>query len=452
MTLRSRTNLLTLLIVIGVVLGALVGQIFLFDAGASQEALSQATGFWRSAGDIILMRPLKLIAAPLIFTSVLIGVTSVGDPKKLGLLGGATVLFYLLTMIFAVTLGVTLAATLQPGKGMPEEVKQAAAVSGQEQLEARDISTTEGAQDLGSAWGEILRLMIPDNFAQALVTPEYLSIITVTIFLGVGLLVAREKGKPFIKVVESLHEALMILVRAILWLMPIGVFFLVAASVGQMGLSTLVDVLARYVGTVFLGLGLHMFITLPLVLWLLARTNPFKYLWAIKPALLTAFGTSSSMATLPVTIETTSDLGGCSKRASGIVLPLGATINMDGTALYQGIAVIFMYQAFGYDLGFAQYLVIVLTATLSAVGAAGIPGGGLVTTIIILNAVNQTLAADNPDIPMLSVAAGLGLILPVDRILDMTRTMVNVWGDSVGARIITRLAPDVDEEKEKAFG
>jgi len=233
--------------------------------------------------------------------------------------------------------------------------------------------------------------------------------------------------------------------------MPIGVFFLVAASVGQMGLGTLVDALARYVGTVFLGLGIHMFVTLPLILWLLARTNPFKYLWAIKPALLTAFGTSSSMATLPVTIETTSDLGGCSKRASGLVLPLGATVNMDGTALYQGIAVIFMYQAFGYDLGFAQYLVIVLTATLSAVGAAGIPGGGLVTTIIILSAVNRTIAAGNPNIEMLPLAAGLGLILPVDRILDMTRTMVNVWGDSVGARIITRLAPDVEEEREKAF-
>jgi len=265
----------------------------------------------------------------------------------------------------------------------------------------------------------------------------------------VGLLLAKEKGKPVIELVESFHEALMIIVRAILWLMPIGVLLLVAWAVGSMGLSNLAGALAKYVASVFFGLGFHMFASLPLVLWLLARINPYKYMWSIRSALFTAFGTASSMATLPVTIEATRDLGGCSRRASGIVLPLGATVNMDGTALYQGIAVIFMFQAFGYDLHFASYMVIVLTATLAAVGAAGVPGGSLVTTLIIMNAVNVTLrgAAGFEPLPL----AAIGLILGVDRILDMTRTMVNVWGDSVGARIITRLAPDTEEAKEKAF-
>ncbi len=447
--LKSKTNILTALILLGVVLGALIGHFFLFDASASPEALAEKTGGWNFAGNLVLIRPLKLIAAPLIFTSVILGVTSVGDPKKLGVLGGVTLVFYVTTMILAVGTGVTMGASVRPGTGVPPEVTEAARAQGAAEATARP----DAGGDLGSAWAEILRLLVPDNFAEALVNPDYLSIITVCIFLGVGLLVVKEKAKPFLDVVESLHEALMALVRAILWLMPLGVLLLVAAAVGNMGLGVLASALATYVATVLGGLGVHMFIMLPMVLWVTTRVNPYVYMWRIRQALLTAFGTSSSVATLPVTIETTRDLGGCSKRASGLVLPLGATVNMDGTALYQGIAVIFMYQALAPDvaLGFSQYLVIVLTATLSAVGAAGIPGGSLVTTIIILNAVNQTLAANNPGIPLLSPAAGLALILPVDRVLDMCRTMVNVWGDSVGARVLTRLAPDVEEERAEAF-
>ena len=241
----------------------------------------------------------------------------------------------------------------------------------------------------------------------------------------------------------------MTIVMWVIWLMPLGVFFLVAAAVGQVGLEQLTASLARYVVIVLVGLLFHMFVTLPTVLWLATRSNPFKYMWGIKPALLTAFGTSSSMATLPVTIETAAEAG-CSKRAAGLVLPLGATVNMDGTALYQGITVIFLFQAFGYDLAFTEYVVVVLTATLAAVGAAGVPGGSLATIMIIITAVNTTLGAQGGDFKPLPVAA-IMLILPVDRFLDMLRTMVNVWGDSVGARIITRLAPDIEEEKEAAF-
>ncbi|TVQ31101.1 MAG: dicarboxylate/amino acid:cation symporter [Phycisphaeraceae bacterium] len=454
---QRKANILTVLILAGVVLGVLIGHFILWDPGLMlldpaerSERIQQNTGWWHAAGDFILMRPLKLIAMPLIFTSVLIGVTGVGDPKRLGVLGGATLVFYLATMIFAVTLGVTLGATLKPGDGVSEDLRAAAATVGEQHLGQRGLDDP-GQQDLGSAWRQILELMIPDNFVGAIVNEHFLSIITVTIVMGIGLLIAGPRGRPFIAVVESLHEALMILVRALLWIMPLGVMFLVAWSVGSMGLANLAGALGKYAGIVALGLGIHMFVTLPLVLWLVGRVNPYKYMWQMRPALFTAFGTASSMATLPVTIESATNLGGCSKRSAGIVLPLGATVNMDGTALYQGIAVIFMFQAFGYDLHFAQYLAIVLTATLAAVGAAGIPAGGLVTTIIIISAVNSTLAAGDPTIPALPLAAAIGLILPVDRILDMCRTSVNIWGDATGARIITRLAPDDVEEKEKAF-
>jgi len=451
MKLLSKTNLLTILILAGLVFGAIVGEAFLWDPNATPEQIEEATGGWKITGELILVRPLKLIALPIIFTSVLTGITSIGSARKLGVLGGATILFYLVTMIFAVGLGVTMGATIEPGAGIPPEVQQAALQAGEGRLTQVTPPDQEGG--LGAAWIGILRLLVPENFFEALATFEPLSIITATIALGVGLLLAGEKGRPFIEVIESLHEALMILIRAILWLIPLGVFFLVAWAVGSMGLSNLASAVAWYVVAVFAGLGLHMLVTLPLVLWVLVRINPYKYLWSIRAALLMAFGTASSLATLPITIETTRDYGGCSSRASGLVLPLGATINMDGTALYLGVAVIFLFQAFGYDLAFPQYLVIVLTATLAAVGAAGVPGGSLVTMLIIMAAVNQTLAGtviNGETIRPLPLEA-IGLIIGVDRILDMTRTMVNVWGDSVGARVITRLAPDIEEEREKAF-
>ncbi len=441
---QKSANILTIFIVLGLVLGVLIGQYALFDASISSEALSQKTQPWKTAGDLLLLRPLKLVAIPLIFTSVLVGVTSIGDPKKLGLLGGATLVFYVTTMILAVAVGVSLGAIVEPGAGVPQQEIEALVGSGEQVVLGQTA-----AGGLGEAWINILRLMVPDNFIASASAGQALSIITATILLGVGLLAIGEKGKVFIEVIESLHEALMRIVGWVLWLLPLGVLLLVAWAVGSMGLNTVFVLLKSYFFTVIAGLGIHMLITLPIILALLTRVNPYKYMWSIRSALFTAFGTSSSMATLPVTIETTTEFGGCSRRASGLVLPLGATVNMDGTALYQGVAVMFMFQAFGHDLGFAQYLVIVLTATLAAVGAAGVPGGSLVTTLIIIQAVNSTLQGTG--IEPLPLAA-IGLILPVDRILDMSRTTVNVWGDSVGARIITRLAPDIEENREAAFG
>ena len=437
---RKSTNLLTILVLVALVLGALIGQFFLYEQGATPDAVAEKVEPWRIAGDLVFIRPLKLMIIPLVFTSVLTGITSVGDPKKLGLIGGATVLFYVTTMILAVATGVSLAALFTPGSGFPPDQLIDA-------TQPPPIDTPEGG--LGSAWVGLLRQMIPDNFLGAAVDAAALSVITATILLGVALVANGEKSRPVIEVVESLHEALMTVIRWVLWLMPLGVVFLVAAAVGQVGFGTLFESLGKYILVVLAGLLIHSLVSLPAVLALLTRINPYRYLWNMRPALITAFSTSSSMATLPVTIETATDNSGCSRRAAGIVLPLGATVNMDGTALYQGIAVIFLFQAYGIDLSFAEYLVIILTATLSAVGAAGIPGGGIPIMMIIIAAVNTSLAgAGKPTLPESAIA----LILPVDRILDMCRTAVNVWGDSIGARVISRLAPDIDREKEAAFG
>lgn len=445
---RKSTNLLTVLVLAALVLGALIGQFFLFDADASPERVAETIGGWKIAGDLVFIRPLTLLIIPLVFTSVFTGITSIGDPKRLGVIGGATLVFYVTTMIFAVAIGVTLASTFEPGSGIPESVQEQALAAGQGTVVQKAPTVADGA-GLGSAWLGILEQMIPKNIVASAASGTALSIITATIFLAIGVIAVGEKAKAFSAAVEGLHEVLMRLVEWILWAMPLGVFFLVAWAVGGIGVQTLAGVIGKYVALVLVGLTLHAFGVLPLVLYLLARINPFKYMWSMRPALLTAFSTSSSMATLPVTIETAAE-SGCSRRSAGVVLPLGATVNMDGTALYQGITVIFLFQAFGYDLAFAQYLVIVLTATLSAVGAAGVPGGGLATILIIINAVNLTMAGQ-PDFEPLPLAA-IGLYLPVDRILDMCRTTVNVWGDSVGARVITRLAPDTEESREEAFG
>ncbi|RMH24997.1 MAG: dicarboxylate/amino acid:cation symporter [Planctomycetota bacterium] len=436
-----RTNLLTALVVAALIVGALIGHAFLWDANATPEAQEQAVAGWREAGNLLFIRPLMLIVIPLIFTSVLTGIVSIGDPKRLGVVGGATLVFYVLTMVLAVAVGITLAATFEPGAGVsPDLVAQAAGG-------AAPVAPAAGETGLGAAWLAIARQLIPDNFLRAAVERQALSVISATILLGVGLIAIGERARPFTAAVEALHEALMRLVLWIIWLMPLGVLLLVAWGVGRFGLATLASSLGKFVLIVVIGLAIHMFITLPVVLRVFGGARPFRYMWGMRPALLMAFGTASSMATLPVTIEAAQEAG-ASKRAAGLVLPLGATVNMDGTALYQGIAVVFMFQAFGYDLTFAQYLVIVLTATLSAIGAAGVPGGSLATIIIIVTAVNTTLRGAGVDPLPLSA---IGLILAVDRVLDMCRTTVNVWGDSVGARIMTRLAPDLEEERERAF-
>jgi len=190
---------------------------------------------------------------------------------------------------------------------------------------------------------------------------------------------------------------------------------------------------------VFLGLAIHCFLVLPFVLWVVSGVHPYTFMWHMKRALLTAFGTDSSSATLPVTIEAAETDGVCSKRAANFVLPLGATINMDGTALYEAVAVVFLFQLFGIELEFSQLVIVVITATLAAIGAAGIPSAGLVTMVIVIAAVNTSLTGSSTG--PLPIAA-IGIILGVDRILDMCRTVVNVWGDAVGARIITKIAPD----------
>ena len=442
-----KDTILTVLILLSLAAGVLWGQFGLFDANATEEVIAQAVQPYQEIGDLVFIRPLRMMIIPLVFVSVVVGVCAIGDPERLGLLGGATLVFYFSTMVAAVILGQVLVNITAPGAGVdPEAFQSEAEIAFATKHEAVEAGQAGG---VAGAFQNLLQDMIPTNPIQSAANGSTLSMVTVGIFFGIALVMTRDPARPVIAVFEGMFQAMIKLVTWIIWLAPIGIFFIVAAKVGQTGFQKLVGPIGLYGLTVVLGLLVHMLVTLPLILWLFGRTNPYAYLLAVRKPVLMAFSTASSSATLPITIEECQLRGGCSKRAANFVLPLGATVNMDGTALYQAVAVTFLFQMFGIDLTLTQQMSILITAVLAAVGAAGIPSAGLVTMAIVIGAVNQSLMRQGEEpLPMWTI----GIILGVDRILDMCRTAVNVWGDAVGARLITRLAPDTEDERAKALG
>jgi len=434
----KKGNLLTVMIMIGLVGGCLFGQYVLYG----QQSPIDSNHWTKQAGDLILIRPLMLMIIPLVFVSVIAGVTSIGDPARLGVVGGSTLVYYIATMLLAVTIGATLVSTLKPGD-LPTDVQQRLqtgaqatyAESGGNIQRAQD----EGKDNLGGAWMNILRQLIPRNAVREMAEGRTLGVIVTALLLGLAIAAGGARTRIVVEFFDALFDALMRLVSWIIWLTPAGVFFLVAWTVGKIGFTELVGPLFKYISTVLLGLFIHGVIVLPVVLFLFTRANPFRFMWQMRRALMTAFGTDSSSATLPVTIDCAENEGGCSKRSANFVLPLGATVNMDGTAIYEAVAVVFLFQLYGIDLSLSELLIVMITATLAAIGAAGIPSAGLVTMVIVIAAVNTSLAGRN--VPLLPVSA-IGVIIGVDRIVDMCRTTVNVWGDAVGAKIISRIAPD----------
>jgi solute carrier family 1 (neuronal/epithelial high affinity glutamate transporter), member 1 len=343
---------------------------------------------------------------------------------------------------------VVLVTAIQPGDpnrdggGLGAQIiaegEQAFAEEGREK---REHVQAAGRGGLMGAFRNIVQQLIPDNPVGAAAAGQLLPVIAFSLILGIVLTVIGERGRPLVAVFEAMFIAIMKLVEWILWLAPVGVAALVAWTVARIGLGRLTGPLSMYVATVLIGLAIHGLLVLPAILFVFCRVNPYRFMHQMRTALMTAFGTDSSSATLPVTIETAEQFAGVSKRSARFVLPLGATINMDGTALYEAVAVVFLFQAYGIPLGPTELAIIVVTATLAAVGAAGIPSAGLVTMVIVVEAVNSSLSGLGDEVRLLPLAA-VGIILGIDRILDMCRTTVNVWGDAVGARIITRIAPD----------
>jgi Na+/H+-dicarboxylate symporter len=384
-------------ILIAIVLGSLAGL-----------ALGEKAGHLKVVGDMFI-NLLKMIIIPLILASMVAGIISLGDARRLGRIGLKTFVYYMATTLLAVGVGLVLVNLIRPGVGVDMGAEAAVDMAGRE------------TPSLGS----IIKDIIPENLFAAMAENKVLSIILFSLLLGIAISSIGEKAKPLMALFESFNAVMMKITDWIMLLAPVGVFALIAYTIGTMGLSVLKP-LAVYMVTVILGLSIHAFVTLPVLLSLFGKYSPSKFIRDMFSAVATAFSTASSAATLPITMECLRENTGVSNKVASFVLPLGATVNMDGTALYEAVAAMFIAQAYGISLSIGQQLVIMLTATLASIGAAAIPGAGLVTMVIVLKAVNL------PE-------QGIGMILAVDRILDMMRTAVNVWGDACGTAVVARL-------------
>jgi proton glutamate symport protein len=369
------------------------------------------------------IRLITMVVIPLVVASLLVGTASLGDLRKLGRIGGKTVLYYLGTTAIAVIIGLVISNVVQPGSRINAETRDSLAA----QFEGDAAARMQLAEQAPSVVQTLLN-MIPRNPVEAAANLDLLPLIVFTIIFGAAVSVIEPRRREAVLAVfDGINEACMIIIDWVMKLAPYAVFALIGAVVSRFGTDLLRSLLI-YSAVVSGGLLIHAFFTYGLIVRFLAGLNPVDFFRRIAQAPLVAFSTSSSSATLPVTMETAEERVGISKQVSSFVLPLGATINMDGTALYQAVAVMFIAQIYGIPLSIGDQAVVVLTATLASIGAAGVPSAGITTLIIVLNSVG--LGAQ--------VQAGIALILGVDRILDMVRTAVNVTGDLTAASVIAR--------------
>ena len=362
---------------------------------------------------IIFIKLLKMITIPLIFTSILTGITSISNFNQLGRIGLKTISYYLLTSLFAIIIGLGLTNALKPGYSYTQSETTKV-------YDYSNLNTPDSTLD-------IFIRMIPTNPISAAADGDMLSIIFFTILLGIAITqLPNEHKKNLTSFFESLFQAVMKLTQMIIKLSPIGVFGLIVKTVSTSNLELFYSI-GKYMLTITIGLTIHIFIVLPILFFLITKINPLNHFKAMSSAMATAFSTSSSSSTLPVTIKCVNENVKASKEVSGFVLPMGATINMDGTALYECAGVIFISQILGVELTLSQQIIVVITALLASIGAAGIPSAGLVMIFIV----TQAVGFNNEDVALI-----IGAMLAVDRPLDMFRTMVNVTSDSIGTAII----------------
>lgn len=500
---RRGSNSLLVPILIGISGGILLGG-FLPAAG-------EAVAF---VGELFI-NGLLMLVVPLVIASMIVGITGLGDVRRLGGIGGKTILYFATTTLLAVTLGLILVSLVQPGVATTEAAR--VALRGGEVIEApyqidgntitlqnsqfkeayddsyqvilsdqnirgvvetqakpptsslnvagwtdadnqpvtpklqgtgvrADLSVAEKVKgkEQSSIAGMLRTIIIgllPKNLFGAMVDNDVLPLIIFSLLFGAVLTTLGERGRTVIQFFEGVNEAIMLIVHLLMLVAPIGIGALIAGRLGEAGgfvgfWPELVR-LGKYAVTVILGLLIHGSITLPLILAFIAKRNPLTYFANMGTALTTAFSTSSSSATLPMSIECTTEKNHISERTTSFVLPLGATINMDGTALYEAVAAVFIAQIYGLEIALPQMIVICLTATLASIGAAGIPEAGLVTMVIVLRAVGLPIE-------------GISLILVIDWFLDRCRTTVNVWGDSIGAAVVEKLETEKGDQEPVA--
>lgn len=388
-------------ILIGLFLGALTGAFL----GPKAEHL-------KIIGTIFL-NLINMLIVPLVFASMTVGITSIHDPAKLGRVGGKTLLIYVLTTMIAIAIGLLFANIIQPGLGVGLQS------TGNIEL-----------QQLPSMSSMILE-MFPDNAIASMASGNVLQIIVFSLFLGIAINFAGEKGKPLLNLLESIADVMYRLTSIVMEFAPIGVFAIMAWVAGTFGVGVL-KFLFKFLLCNYLACALHVTVVFCGMLYFMARLSPIPFFKGMSDAIMFAMSTNSSSATLPVSLHCVQENLGVSKNISNFVLPLGATVNMNGTAIFQGVTAIFVSQAYGIDLSWYQMLTIVVSGTLSAVGAAGVPGAGLIMLSVVLGSVG---------LPM----EGIALVAGVDRVREMVSTAVNILGDAVVAVYIAKTEGELDE-------
>ncbi|MDN3525397.1 dicarboxylate/amino acid:cation symporter [Halomonas sabkhae] len=389
-------------ILAGLALGVLAGAL-----------MGEQASLFKPIGDIFI-NAIKMLIVPLVFSTLVVGITAMRDPQKMGRIGARTIALYLLTTAFAIAIGLLASWIFQPGVGLDMTFE-----SGVEAKEAPSLT-------------EILVGLVPQNPIDALANGNILQIIVFAIGLGISLTLIGEKGEPVVKVFESFADAMVKLTNIVMAFAPFGVFGLIAHVSGNYGLEVLLP-LAKVIGVAYLASALHVLLVYSGLLALIGRLNPLRYLQGILDALVVAYSSASSSGTLPVSLRCARNNLGVSEGVAGFVLPVGATINMDGTAIYQGVVAVFIAQLLGVDLSMADYGMIIVTGTLASIGTAGVPGAGLVMLSIVMAQIGLPLEA-------IAVIAG------IDRILDMARTSVNVAGDLMVTTLVGKSEGELDED------
>lgn len=406
---------LTSRVIIGMITGVLTGffiRTFLADISFVHEYL--VNGLFEVGGQIFISS-LQMLVVPLIFVSLVCGTSSLQDITTLGRMGGKTLAFYLFTTAVAITLALTMGTVFQPGAG----------------ADLAAASTFQSAE--APSLGQVIINMFPKNPIASMAQGNTLQIIVFAILFGIAISAAGEPGKRIASVFSDLNEVIMKLVALLMNIAPFGVFFLMAKLFTGLGLDAIWN-LAGYFLVLTCTLLLHALVTYGVLLKSLTGLSPMTFLRKMEDAIMFAFSTASSNATIPVTLETVKNRLGVKNRVASFTVPLGATVNMDGTAIMQGVATAFIAQAFNIDLSMGDYITVILTATLASVGTAGVPGVGLIMLAMVLNQVGLPLE-------------GIALIMGVDRLLDMIRTAVNITGDSAASVIVANSEGALDKER-----
>lgn len=384
----------------------------------------------------LFMSSLKFIAVPITLCALIVGVASLGDPRKLGRIGGRTILLFVLTTVASIVIGLGVSRIVRPGSFLDETTK--ATLVAQRSAEAQ--KRVGAANEARSFWDQA-GAIVPDNPIAAMANTDMLQVVFIAVVIGAGLAsLPRAKSAPVVAVLDAIADAILLFVRWLMKLSPYAVFALMAPIVAGTGFDVL-GALGVYAACVVAGLAIVLLVVYPLLLRLGTRATdrmgPARFYRGMTPAMLVAFSSSSSNATLPVTMECARDRLGVSEEITSFVCPLGATINMNGTALYQAVAVTFLAQIFGVPLSLADQVAIVVMATLSAIGTAGVPGASIVLIVMVLQTVHVPVE-------------GIAILLAVDRVLDMCRTVVNITGDAAVAAVVASREGQLGEPTDRA--